>query len=62
MCSRLSFASQMPIAMFASGKDNGYKVTYDGGSLSDSKAGIGMKIYIGSNQVRSAYRNKINHN
>jgi hypothetical protein len=40
----------MPIAMFAS--ENGYKVTYDGGSLPDSKAGTGMKIYIESSQVR----------
>ncbi len=40
----------MPIAMFAS--ENGYKVTYDGGFLPDSKAGAGMKIYIETNQVR----------
>jgi CxxC motif-containing protein (DUF1111 family) len=36
--------------MFAA--ENGYKVTYDGGSLPDSKAGAGMKIYIESDQVR----------
>jgi CxxC motif-containing protein (DUF1111 family) len=47
----------LPIAMFASGKDNGYKVTYDGGSLPDTKAGIGMKIYIESDQVRLAKDN-----
>jgi hypothetical protein len=35
-------------AMFASEKDNGYKVTYHRGSLPDSKAGIGMKTYIES--------------
>ncbi len=40
----------MPIAMFAS--ENGYKVTYDGGSLPDAKAGTGMKIHIETNQVR----------
>jgi hypothetical protein len=40
----------MPIATFAS--ENGYKVTYDGGSLPDAKAGTGMKIYIETNQVR----------
>jgi hypothetical protein len=48
----------MPIAIFASEKDNGYKVTYDGGSLPDTKAGIGMKIYIESNQVRLAKRTR----
>jgi hypothetical protein len=42
----------LPLAMFASDKDNGYKVTYDGGSLPDAKAGTGMKIYIESSQVR----------
>jgi hypothetical protein len=40
----------IPIAMFAS--ENGYKVTYDGGSLPDAKAGAGMKIYIESNRAR----------
>jgi CxxC motif-containing protein (DUF1111 family) len=32
--------------------DNSYKVTYDGGSLPDLKAGTGMKLYIEANQVR----------
>jgi CxxC motif-containing protein (DUF1111 family) len=45
----------LPIAMFAG--DNGYKVTYDGGSLPDTKAGAGMKIYIEANQVRLARDN-----
>src|ERR1700691_4825236 len=40
----------MPIAMSAA--DNGYKVAYDGGSLPDVKAGVGMKLYIDSNQIR----------
>jgi hypothetical protein len=40
----------IPIAMFAG--DNGYKVTYDGGSLPDTKSGTGMRVYIESNQVR----------
>ena len=31
----------MPIAMFAG--DNSYKVTYDGGSLTDTKSGTGVK-------------------
>ncbi len=45
----------VPAAMFAS--DNGYKITYDGGSLPDTKSGIGMKIYIEANQVRLAKDN-----
>jgi hypothetical protein len=40
----------IPLTLFAG--DNGYKVTYDGGSLSDSKAGTGMKLFIEQNQVR----------
>src|SRR5262249_62424095 len=38
------------VSVFAG--DNGYKVTYDGGSVPDIKAGTGMKMYIDSNQVR----------
>ena len=34
------------------GADAGYKVTYDGGSLPELKAGAGMKLYIDSNQIR----------
>ena len=40
----------MPMTVFAA--DNGYKVTYDGGSIADVKAGTGMKLFIDSNQVR----------
>ena len=40
----------MPLTVFAS--DNAYKVTYDGGSIPDTKAGTGMKLIIDSNQVR----------
>ena len=40
----------IPAAVFAG--DNGYKVTYDGGSLPDIKSGTGVKLYIESNQVR----------
>jgi hypothetical protein len=32
--------------------DNSYKIAYDGGSLPDLKAGVGMKLFIESNQVR----------
>ena len=40
----------IPLTVFAG--DNGYKVTYDGGSVADIKAGTGMKLFIDSNQVR----------
>src|SRR5258708_6327653 len=40
----------IPLTVLAS--DNGYKVTYDGGWISDTKAGTGMKLFIESNQVR----------
>ena len=40
----------IPAAAFAG--DNSYKVTYDGGSLPDTKSGTGLKLYIDSNQIR----------
>jgi hypothetical protein len=40
----------LPAVMLAA--DAGHKVTYDGGSLPDIKAGTGLKLYIDSNQVR----------
>jgi hypothetical protein len=40
----------IPLTAFAG--DNAYKVTYDGGSLANSKSGTGMKLIIDSNQVR----------
>lgn len=42
----------MPIAVFSS--DGGYKVTYDGGSVQDVKAGTGMKLYIEADHIRIA--------
>jgi hypothetical protein len=47
----------VPIAVFAADAQPNYKVTYDGGSLPDTKAGTGLKLYIDSNQVRFV-RNK----
>ena len=41
-----------PLSIIAG--DNSYKITYDGGSLADLKAGTGMKLYIEPNQVRLA--------
>ena len=40
----------IPVVLFAG--DNGYKVTYDGGSLSDIKSGTGLKLYIEQNEIR----------
>jgi hypothetical protein len=40
----------LPAAMLAA--DASHRVTYDGGSLPDLKAGTGLKLYIDSNQVR----------
>ena len=40
----------IPVTLLAG--DNAYKVTYDGGSLTDQKAGTGMKLFIDSNQIR----------
>jgi hypothetical protein len=40
----------IPISVLAG--DNGYKVTYDGGSLPDVKSGMDLKLYIEGNQVR----------
>ena len=39
-----------PLALFAG--ENSYKVTYDGGSLIDRKAGTGMKLSIEASQIR----------
>jgi CxxC motif-containing protein (DUF1111 family) len=40
----------VPLMVYAG--DSGYKVTYDGGSIPDTKAGTGMKLFIDQNQVR----------
>lgn len=40
----------VPAAMIAA--QNGYNVTYDGGSITDTKAGTGLKMYIEANEVR----------
>jgi hypothetical protein len=40
----------IPLVAFAG--DNAYKVTYDGGSIADAKAGTGMKLFIDPSQIR----------
>jgi hypothetical protein len=46
----LLFCALLPITLIA--EDIGYKVTYDGGSLTDTKAGVGIKLYIEGDHVR----------
>jgi hypothetical protein len=40
----------LPAVVF--GGDNSYKVIYDGGSVPDTKAGTGMKLFIEASQIR----------
>jgi hypothetical protein len=40
----------IPTVAFAS--DGGYKVNYDGGSVPDIKAGVSLRLYIDSKQLR----------
>jgi hypothetical protein len=40
----------LPLSIFAG--DSGYKVTYDGGSVSNVKAGNGVRLIFDANQIR----------
>ena len=40
----------VPTAVLA--EETGYKITYDGGSIPETKAGTGLKMFIEGNQVR----------
>jgi hypothetical protein len=42
----------IPSVTFAADKENGYKVVYDGGSITDLKSGSGLKLYIDSTNIR----------
>jgi hypothetical protein len=42
----------MSLTFPAFAKDNGYNVKYDGGSISDVKAGNDLKLLIDSGQIR----------
>ena len=42
----------VPVAVFAAETENAYKINYDGGSLSNAKAGTEMKLFIESDKVR----------
>ena len=40
------------LPVVASAKDNGYTVKYDGGSVTEVKAGTDLRLYIDANQIR----------
>jgi hypothetical protein len=40
----------LPLSAFAA--DSGYKVTYDGGSVSEVKAGAGVRLVINANRIQ----------
>jgi hypothetical protein len=40
------------VALPASEANNGYKVVYDGGSIPDTKSGAGLRLFIGTNEIR----------
>jgi hypothetical protein len=42
----------VPASSFAADATNGYKVTYDGGSLTDTKVGTGMMLVINGDHVK----------
>jgi hypothetical protein len=42
------------IPMTAVANDGSYKVSYDGGSISEAKAGTSAKLFIEANQIRLA--------
>jgi hypothetical protein len=42
----------LALPMSVLGGGNAYKVIYDGGSVPDTKAGTGMKLFIEANQIR----------
>jgi hypothetical protein len=46
----LLFCVLLPMTVIA--EDIGYKVTYDGGSLTDIKTGLGIKLYIEGDHIR----------
>jgi hypothetical protein len=48
----LAFTICFAITLTAFAAENSYNVSYDGGSITDTKAGTGLKLYIDANQVR----------
>jgi hypothetical protein len=46
----------LPIAVLAS--DGSYKITYDGGSVQNGRAGVEAKLYIDGNQIRLSQKGR----
>jgi hypothetical protein len=47
----LLLALALPFSLLAADAQTGYKVTYDGGSLLDTKAGTGLKLRISQEKI-----------
>ena len=54
----LLLALTLPYSLVAADAQNGYKVTYDGGSLLDTKAGAGLKLKISQEKIVFVQDNK----
>lgn len=48
----LSLSMSISLSLPALANSDGYGVTYDGGSVTDVKAGTGVKLFIENNQIR----------
>jgi hypothetical protein len=53
----LLLALALPSSLVAADAQNGYKVTYDGGSLQDTKAGTDLKLKISQEKINFARDN-----
>jgi hypothetical protein len=42
----------LPLMLFSADSQPSYKITYDGGSLSNVKGGAGLRLYVNSTSVR----------
>lgn len=54
----LSAVLSIVVSVVVLAGDSAYKVTYDGGSITDAKAGTSLKLYIDANQLRFVKDNK----
>lgn len=54
----LLLALALPYSLVAADAQSGYKVTYDGGSLLDTKAGTGLKLKIAQEKIVFVQDNK----
>ena len=51
-CVAAVLCATVPVMVFAAETENAYKINYDGGSLSNAKAGTDMKLFIESDKIR----------